>query len=139
MSTYLGAAQTLSPSDVEAALPERAALLLVEGYLWDWPEGTATIEAATAKAKASGGAIALTPSDAGCIECNQDAMLAFLRDHCNILVGNQAEIGVLSGETAPEEALRWPHGHGGSRCNLPLRVPVLTSHQPLRAASRVRP
>lgn len=110
MSTYLGAAQTLSPSDVEAAMPERAALLLVEGYLWDSPEGAATIEAAAARAKATGGAIALTPSDAGCVERNREPMLAFVRDHCDILVGNQAEVGALSGETAPEQALRWAHG-----------------------------
>lgn len=110
MSTYLGAAQTLSPGDVEAAMPEQFGLLLVEGYLWDSPEGAETIGAAAAKAKQTGAKIALTPSDAGCVERNRDAMLAFVRDHCDILIGNQHEVGALSGQSAPEEALRWAHG-----------------------------
>jgi len=107
MSTYLGAAQGLSPADVEAGMPGKAALLLVEGYLWDSPEGEAVIRAAAARARDAGARIALTPSDAGCVERNRDAMLAFVRDHCDILVGNHHEVGALAGTHSPEEALVW--------------------------------
>ena len=111
MSTYLGAAQGLTPADVEAGMPDDAALLLVEGYLWDSPEGAAMIDAAAARAHAVGARIALTPSDAGCVGRHRDAMLAFIRDHCDILVGNQHEVGALAGTDSPEEALVWARRH----------------------------
>ena len=111
MSTYLGAAQALTPADVEKAMPREAALLLVEGYLWDSPEGEAVIRIAAERAREAGARIALTPSDAGCVERNRDAMLAFIRDHCDILIGNHHEVGALSGNDSPEEALVWARQH----------------------------
>jgi sugar/nucleoside kinase (ribokinase family) len=111
MSTYLGAAQGLTPADVEAGMPDAAALLLVEGYLWDSPEGATMIETAATRARAVGARIALTPSDAGCVERHRDAMLAFIRDHCDILVGNHHEVGALAGTDSPEEALVWARRH----------------------------
>ena len=107
MSTHLGAAQGLAPADIAAALPERFALLLVEGYLWDAPEGAAAIAEAAKKAKAVGAKVALTPSDAGCVERNRDAMLAFISEYCDILVGNHHEVGALSGDDDPDAALAW--------------------------------
>ncbi|HUF87884.1 MAG TPA: adenosine kinase [Thermohalobaculum sp.] len=111
MSTYLGAAQGLRPADVEAAMPARAALLLVEGYLWDSPEGEAVIRTASARARDAGARIALTPSDAGCVARHHGAMLAFIRDHCDILVGNHHEVGALAGTDSPEAALAWARRH----------------------------
>lgn len=111
MSTYLGAAQGLTPADVESGMPRDAALLLIEGYLWDSPEGAAMIDAAAARAGAAGARIALTPSDAGCVQRHRDAMLAFIGDHCDILVGNHHEVGALAGDDSPEEALVWARRH----------------------------
>lgn len=113
MSTYLGAAQGLTPMDAEAGMPESAALLLVEGYLWDSPAGGPTIEAAAARARAAGTRIALTPSDAGCVDRHREPMLAFIRDYCDILVGNHLEVGALAGTDSPEEALVWARRHAG--------------------------
>lgn len=111
MSTYLGAAQGLTPADAETGMPERAALLLVEGYLWDSPEGEATIRAAAARARALGARIALTPSDAACVGRHREAMLAFIAGHCDILIGNHHEVGALAGSEGPEEALAWARRH----------------------------
>ncbi len=107
MSTFLGAAQGLATADIDAAMPERFAMLLVEGYLWDAPEGDAVIAAAARKAKAAGARVALTPSDAGCVERNRDAMLGFITAHCDVLIGNHHEVGALSGNDDPEAALDW--------------------------------
>jgi sugar/nucleoside kinase (ribokinase family) len=107
MSTFLGAAQALTPGDVEAAMPDRLALLLVEGYLWDAPEGDAVIAAAARMARAAGARVALTPSDAGCVDRNRDAVLEFLRRHCDILIGNHVEIGAMAGDSDAEAALDW--------------------------------
>jgi len=110
MSTYLGAAQALAPADVDASMPRELALLLVEGYLWDSPEGAATIDQAAIRAREAGARIALTPSDAGCVERNRDAMLGFIRDHCDILIGNRDEVCALAATGSAEEALAWALG-----------------------------
>jgi sugar/nucleoside kinase (ribokinase family) len=111
MSTYLGAAQALTPRDVETGMDGAAGLLLVEGYLWDSPEGAATIEAAARRAKDAGALIALTPSDAGCVDRNRKAMLDFVSGYCDILVGNEAEMRALSCMDSPRHALDWACVH----------------------------
>lgn len=110
MSTYLGAAQALGPADM-TAMPRDLALLLVEGYLWDSPDGAATIRAAAAQARAAGARIALTPSDAGCVQRNRVEMLSFIRDHCDVLIGNRDEVCTLAEAGSPEEALAWARQH----------------------------
>ncbi|PQO24920.1 adenosine kinase [Rhodobacteraceae bacterium WD3A24] len=113
MSTHLGAAQALTPADIAASMPESFALLMVEGYLWDAPEGAAVIEAAAKRAKAAGAKVALTPSDAGCVERNRDAMMAFIEGHCDILIGNHVEVGALAGSDDTEKAMDWALSHVG--------------------------
>ena len=107
MSTHLGAAIRLGRADVEAACPRAFSLLLVEGYLWDAPEGAEAIEAAAGLARAAGARVALTPSDAGCVERNRDAMMAFIARHCDILIGNHIEIGALAGVEETGAAMDW--------------------------------
>lgn len=121
MSTHLGAATTLRPSDLSGALPDAFDILFVEGYLWDAPQGAAVIEDAAQKARAAGARIALTPSDAGCVERNEDVMQTFIARHVDILVGNQAEIGRLAGADDPGEIADWAA----------IRVPVaaITLHE----------
>jgi len=107
MSTYLGAAVTLAPPDIEPALPEAFDILFIEGYLWDAPQGPAVIASAARHAKAVSVKVALTPSDAGCVERNRDAMLAFIASDVDILIGNHLEIGALAGNDATEAAVDW--------------------------------
>jgi len=111
MSTYLGAAVTMAPSDLAQAMPEGLDILFIEGYLWDAPQGAAVIEDAAQKAKAAGARIALTPSDAGCVERNRDVMWNFITRHVDILVGNLAEVGQLAGTEDPENAMGWAIGN----------------------------
>lgn len=107
MSTYLGAAVTLAPEDIQTVLPASLDVLFIEGYLWDAPRGPDVIAAAAARAKAAGASVALTPSDAGCVERNREAMLAFIHESVDILVGNHLEIGVLAGNDDTEAAVDW--------------------------------
>ncbi|SIO16658.1 Sugar or nucleoside kinase, ribokinase family [Rhodovulum sp. ES.010] len=121
MSTHLGAATSLAPSDIAAVQPREIDILFVEGYLWDAPLGAAVIETAAQLAKAAGARIALTPSDPGCVERNRDVMLSFIARHADILIGNQLEVGALAGQTTPEAALEW------ALCQVP--VAAVTEHE----------
>ncbi|MGF1551677.1 MAG: adenosine kinase [Paracoccaceae bacterium] len=111
MSTYLGAALALGAGDVHASLPDSFPMLIVEGYLFDAPEGAEVIAAGAARARAAGARIALTPSDAGCVGRHLDAMRAFIGDHVDVLIGNETEMAALSGTNGPEAALDWAAEH----------------------------
>jgi len=111
MSTYLGAAVTLGPDDIRAAYPAQSDVLLVEGYVWDAPEGAAVIAAAVEGARASGARIALSPSDPGCIARNLEAMRGFVSEVADIFVGNRAEAEALSGTSTAADALAWAREH----------------------------
>jgi fructokinase len=107
MSTYLGAAVTLMPSEARAALPEAFDILLVEGYLWDAPQGAEVIDTLARAARGAGARVALTPSDAGCVERNLAAMREMVDTHVDILIGNHLEIAALAGCDGAEAALDW--------------------------------
>jgi len=114
MSTYLGAAVTLKPSDLADAMPAKFDILFVEGYLWDAPQGAAVIETAAQAAKSAGARVAMTPSDAGCVERNRDVMLNFIAQHADILIGNHVEIGALAGQEDAGAAMDWALCHVGT-------------------------
>jgi len=107
MSTYLGAATTLMPFEARAALPENFDILFIEGYLWDAPHGAEVIETLAQAAKAAGAKVALTPSDAGCVERNLTAMRDAVERYVDVLIGNHVEIGALAGCDDAEAALDW--------------------------------
>ena len=107
MSTFLGASITLEPADVAAAMPEAFDLLFVEGYLWDAPNGPAAIEEAAKRAKAAGAEIAVTPSDAGCVQRHIDAMRAFVEQYADILIANEHEAGALARAPKLDDAIAY--------------------------------
>ncbi|MEM6971752.1 MAG: adenosine kinase [Pseudomonadota bacterium] len=110
MSTYLGAAQVVTPADA-ALIPEDAAMVAVEGYLFDAPGGAEAIAAAAGRARQIGGKVVLSPSDAGCVGRHLAAMRGFIQAHCDIIVGNEAEMIALSGAGSADAALDWALDH----------------------------
>src|SRR3989304_1754804 len=66
MNTYLGAAQNLHPSDIDAALIASAAITYLEGYLWDPPDAKDAFVKAAKAAHDSGRQVALPLSGAFC-------------------------------------------------------------------------
>ena len=60
MNTFLGAAQRLEARDVDLARVADAAILYLEGYLWDPAEPRAAMEAAIDAARAAGRKVAFT-------------------------------------------------------------------------------
>ena len=114
MSTYLGAAQHLAPRDVAAAMPGACDMIFIEGYLWDLPEGAEVVAEAASRARRAGAQVAMTPSDAGCVERNADAMRDFIARSCDVIVGNGDEMCALASASSPQAALRWARNHVGT-------------------------
>lgn len=92
MNTFLGACVTFGPADVDAALVADAAVTYLEGYLFDPPAAQAAFRAAAAAAHAAGRQVALSLSDAFCVDRHRAAFRAMVQQDVDILFANEAEI-----------------------------------------------
>ncbi|HZB36790.1 MAG TPA: adenosine kinase [Beijerinckiaceae bacterium] len=96
MNTYLGACQNLSPADVDADTVRAAKIVYLEGYLWDPPEAKKAFRKAVTIAHVAGNAVALTLSDAFCVDRYRDEFLGLMRDgSLDILFANIHELQSL--------------------------------------------
>ena len=68
MNTFLGAAQDLHPRDIDAEMVTSAAIIYLEGYLWDPPHAKEAFLKAAAIAHQAKRLVALTLSDAFCVD-----------------------------------------------------------------------
>jgi fructokinase len=91
MNTFLGACVAFGEDDVDAALIADSAVLYLEGYLFDPPAAQAAFRAAARAARQAGRQVALSLSDAFCVDRHRAAFLEFLSD-VDILFANEAEI-----------------------------------------------
>jgi sugar/nucleoside kinase (ribokinase family) len=96
MNTYLGACQNLTPEDVNPHTVRAAKIVYLEGYLWDPPEAKRAFRKAVAIAHEAGNAVALTLSDAFCVDRYRDEFLGLMRDgSLDILFANVHELQSL--------------------------------------------
>ncbi len=96
MNTFLGAAQDLSPADVDEALVAAATLTYLEGYLWDPPPAKQAFLKAAAVAHGAGREVALTLSDAFCVDRYRAEFLDLVRSGTvDLLFANETELKAL--------------------------------------------
>jgi fructokinase len=91
MNTYLGACVAFGEADVDAALIGESAVLYLEGYLFDPPAAQAAFRAAARAARQAGRQVALSLSDAFCVDRHRAAFVDFLQE-VDILFANEAEV-----------------------------------------------
>jgi fructokinase len=104
MCTYLGASVQLHPDDLDLDLVAQAKVLYLEGYLWDSEEAKAAFIAAAEVARSNGGQVALSLSDAFCVERHRDSFQDLVDGHVDILFANEMEITSLYKANSFEEA-----------------------------------
>ena len=93
MNTFLGACQNLTEADVDPGAVEAAAIVYLEGYLWDPPAAKAAFVKASRIARAAGRRVALSLSDSFCVGRYRDEFLGLLRDgSVQILFANEGEL-----------------------------------------------
>jgi sugar/nucleoside kinase (ribokinase family) len=106
MNTYLGACQNLTPDDVNPDTVKAAAIVYLEGYFWDPPAAKEAFRKAVKIAHGAGNKVALTLSDAFCVDRYRDEFLALMRDgSLDILFANIHELQSLYGTADAESAL----------------------------------
>lgn len=97
MNTYLGACINLVPEDIDPVLISQARYVYLEGYLFDAPNGPACFARAAEAARDSATKVALSLSDAWCVERHHEALSGFIANHTDLLIGNAAEMEALVG------------------------------------------
>jgi sugar/nucleoside kinase (ribokinase family) len=105
MNTFLGACVTLSEADVDEALVASAAVTYLEGYLFDPPAAQSAFRKAAAAAHAAGRQVALSLSDAFCVDRHRAAFRDLVAGHVDILFANETEITSLYEENTFEGAM----------------------------------
>jgi sugar/nucleoside kinase (ribokinase family) len=114
MCTYLGASVGLDPSDLNLEMVAQAKVLYLEGYLWDSDDAKAAFLAAAKVAKENGAEVALSLSDAFCVERHRDSFLELVDGHVDILFANEMEITSLYKANSFDEAAQAVRG----RCRI---------------------
>ncbi|HKX92573.1 MAG TPA: adenosine kinase [Sphingomicrobium sp.] len=98
MNTFLGAAQHLPASALDAQQIRDSAAIYLEGYLWDPETPRYAMIRAIEIARSAGRKVAFTLSDTFCIERHRDGFNALIDGgRIDILFANQAEIEMLAG------------------------------------------
>ena len=72
MNTYLGAAQDLTPADIDPAQVAASSIIYLEGYLWDPKNAKEAFVKAATIAHGAGRQVALTLSDSFCVDRYRD-------------------------------------------------------------------
>jgi sugar/nucleoside kinase (ribokinase family) len=96
MNTYLGAAQHLAPEDVDGELIAASTITYLEGYLWDPRNAKEAFRRAAALAHGAGRRVALSLSDAFCVDRWRDEFRDLARGGTvDVLFANETELKSL--------------------------------------------
>lgn len=96
MNTYLGAAQDLTSGDIDAGQIASAAIVYLEGYLWDPQSAKEAFVKASTIAHGAGRQVALTLSDSFCVGRYRDEFLDLMRKGTvDLVFANEFELQSL--------------------------------------------
>ena len=106
MNTFLGISTELDQGEVDPAVIQNANIVYLEGYLFDRDEAKAAFRQAVDIANKAGRRVALTLSDAFCVNRHRAEFLQLIRSGIGILFANESEILSLYETENFEEAAR---------------------------------
>jgi sugar/nucleoside kinase (ribokinase family) len=96
MNTFLGAAQDLTPADIDATQIAASSIVYLEGYLWDPANAKEAFLKASKIAHENKRTVALTLSDAFCVGRYRDEFLDLIRTKTvDLVFANEAELTSL--------------------------------------------
>jgi sugar/nucleoside kinase (ribokinase family) len=100
MNTFLGASQFLPSAALDQTLIASAAVLYLEGYLWDPEEPRRAMRRAIEVARDAGRKVAFTASESFVIDRHGDDFRALIDEgKIDILFVNEGELATLTGES----------------------------------------
>ncbi|WP_281018228.1 MULTISPECIES: adenosine kinase [unclassified Minwuia] len=105
MNTFLGASAEIGPDDVDADLVASGRITYLEGYLWDQPLAKQAMRRAADVARDAGRQVAMSLSDAFCVDRHRDEFRDLVEGPLDIVFANEAEIMSLYQTDSFETAL----------------------------------
>jgi sugar/nucleoside kinase (ribokinase family) len=137
MNTYLGACVELGPEDIDEDIIASSKITYLEGYLWDPPRAKEAMLKAANLAHAKGRKVALSLSDAFCVDRHRAEFKRLIQDHVDVLFANESELLSLAEQSSFEQALatvrpltetlvatRGPHGATVLRAGETVSIPA---------------
>lgn len=107
MNTYLGACTEIGPEDMDDAAIRASRIIYFEGYLWDPPRAKDALRHAARIAHEAGNKVALTLSDAFCVERYRAEFRELIQSRTvDIVLANEAELLALFQSNNFDIALR---------------------------------
>ena len=104
MNTFLGASVDFRPEDLDLELIGAAKIVYLEGYLFDRDAAKSAFREAARAAKEAGAKVALTLSDAFCVDRHREDFKALVQHGADIVFANEKEITSLYEVNSFEEA-----------------------------------
>jgi sugar/nucleoside kinase (ribokinase family) len=95
MNTYLGACTELGVADVTDETVGTPKVILLEGYVWDIPDGPALAAEAIRIGKQNGSSVALSLSDSFCVDRHRDAFAKVVQDDIDMIFADDEEVMAL--------------------------------------------
>ena len=111
MQTCLGVSVELGPADIDVEAIQAAQITYLEGYLFDPAEAKKAFVHAAEAAHAAGRKVALSLSDAFCVDRHRAEFLHLISGHIDILFANEDEITSLFEVDSFDRALEMTRGH----------------------------
>ena len=109
MNTYLGISPLLTEDDIHADLIRNAEITYLEGYLYDRDQAKHAFHSAADIARNASRRVALSLSDAFCVDRHRDAFRHVIQHRTDILFANEAEILSLFEVTTLDQAVTNAH------------------------------
>jgi sugar/nucleoside kinase (ribokinase family) len=91
MNTYLGVSADLGEADVDEQVMADSAILFLEGYLFDKPQGKAAFLKAARACRAAGGRVGIALSDPFCVDRHRADFRRLVAEEMDFVIGNQSE------------------------------------------------
>lgn len=110
MQTFLGSSAQFGPEDVDEDVIRAAEVTYLEGYLFDPAPAKAAFRKAAEVAHAAGRKVALTLSDAFCVDRHRNEFRDLVDGHIDILFANEDEITSLYETSDFDTALKAVRG-----------------------------
>ncbi len=99
MFTYLGASKKLSAADIDENIIKASRITYLEAYLWDEECDKDAMIRAAQIAHEYGRDVAFSLSDKSCVDRHRSEFLQFVKEHVDILFGNEDElVSLFDGE-----------------------------------------
>ncbi|MFM9138925.1 MAG: PfkB family carbohydrate kinase, partial [Actinomycetota bacterium] len=105
MSTFLGAASLLDRHDISREAVQSAAVVFLEGYLFDRDHAKDAFRVAAKYAHEAGRKVSLTLSDSFCVDRHRDDFMDLILNDIDVLFCNEFELMSLYQVDDYEEAL----------------------------------